>query len=66
MVTMSAHVGRHEDLIELDFDPSRPESAVQYRYPDVSREWRSCPFQSVDLRHLDDEVACAKVDAWVG
>lgn len=66
MATISAHVGRHEDLIELDFDPSRPESTVFYRYPAVSAEWHSCPYQSADLRHLDDDEACAKVDTWVG
>lgn len=63
---ISAHVGDNEDLIELSFDPVRPESAVWYRYPDVSREWHSCPFQSADLRHLSDHDACAQVDAWVG
>lgn len=63
---ISAHVGAHEDLIELMFDPERPESAVLYRYPDVGRNWHSCPFQSADLRHLPDAEACARVDAWVG
>ena len=63
---MSAHVGAHEDLIELSYDPGRPEAPVWYRYPDVSREWISCPFQSADLRHLPDAEACARVDAWVG
>jgi hypothetical protein len=64
--TISAYVGAHEDLIELSFDPVRPESPVWYRYPDVSNEWHSCPFQSADLRNLSDKSACARVDAWVG
>jgi len=63
---MSAHVGAHEDLIELSFDPERAESPVWYRYPDVSSEWCHCPFQSADLRHLPDAQACACVYAWVG
>lgn len=55
-----------DEVIELDFDPVRPESQVFYRYPDVSEKWHSCPFQSADLRHLPDEAACAKVNDWVG
>ena len=63
---MSAHVGENEDLIELSFDPDQAESPVWYRYPDGSNVWTHCPFQSADLRHLSDEAACARVDAWVG
>lgn len=63
---ISAHVGDSADLIELTFDPVRPESPVWYRYPDVSSEWQNCPFQSADLSHLSNEAACATVDAWVG
>lgn len=55
-----------EDAIELSFDPVRPESPVFYRYPDVSEEWQSCPFQSADVRHLSHEAACAMVNNWVG
>lgn len=53
-----------DEVIELDFDPVRPESQVFYRYPDVSEKWHSCPFRCADLRHLPDEVACAKVNDW--
>ncbi|MCA3291237.1 MAG: hypothetical protein ING23_12490 [Roseomonas sp.] len=63
--TISAVVGQHADTIELSFDPDRPESPVWYRYPDVSEDWQSCPFQSADLRHLSDQDACEFVDAWV-
>lgn len=63
---ISAYVGDNEDLIELAFDPERPESPVWYRYPKVSSEWHNCPFQSADLRHLSDQAACSKVDTWVG
>lgn len=55
-----------EDAIELSFDPVRPESPVFYRYPEVSEDWQSCPFQSADVRHLSDEAACAMVNNWVG
>jgi hypothetical protein len=55
-----------EDAIELSFDPVRPESPVFYRYPEVSDDWQSCPFQSADVRHLSDEAACAMVNNWVG
>lgn len=54
------------DMIELEFDPARSESPVFYRYPELCEEWRSCPFQSVDLRHLTDDEACAKINNWVG
>lgn len=64
MPTISAILDMDE--IELDFDPVRPECPVFYRYPEVSEEWRLCPFQSADLRHLTDEAACAKVNDWVG
>lgn len=64
MPTISAILDMDE--IELDFDPVHPECPVLYRYPEVSEEWRSCPFQSADLRHLTDEAACAKVNDWVG
>jgi hypothetical protein len=64
--TISAYIGAHEDLIELSFDPDRPESPVWYRYPDGPNVWTHCPFQSADLRHLSDKSACARVDAWVG
>lgn len=63
---ISAYVGDNEDLIELAFDPERPESPVWYRYPEVASEWHNCPFQSADLRHLSDQAACSKVDTWVG
>ena len=64
MPTISAVLD--DEVIELDFDPVRPESQVFYRYPDVSDLWYSCPFQSADLRHLSDGAACAKVNEWVG
>ena len=63
---ISAVLGEDAEVIELSFDPVRPESQVMYRYPEVSDEWQSCPFQSADLRHLSDEAACAKVNDWVG
>lgn len=63
---ISAVLGDDADVIELSFDPVRPEAQVRYRYPEVSDEWQSCPFQSADLRHLSDEAACAKVNNWVG
>jgi len=63
---ISAVLGEDAEVIELSFDPVRPESPVFYRYPDVSEDWQSCPFQSADVRHLSDEAACAMVNNWVG
>jgi hypothetical protein len=63
---ISAVLGKDAEVIELSFDPVRPESPVFYRYPDVSEDWQSCPFQSADVRHLSDEAACAMVNNWVG
>lgn len=63
---LSGVVGEDAEVIELSFDPTRPEAPVFYRYPDGCNTWTSCPFQAADLRHLTDEQACAKVHAWVG
>ena len=63
---ISAVLGEDAEVIEQSFDPVRPESPVFYRYPDVSEDWQSCPFQSADVRHLSDEAACAMVNNWVG
>jgi hypothetical protein len=63
---ISAVLGEDAKVIELSFDRVRPESPVFYRYPDVSENWQSCPFQSADVRHLSDEAACAMVNNWVG
>jgi hypothetical protein len=64
--TISAVVGQHADTIELSFDPVHAGCMVWYRYPDVSAEWHSSTFQSVDLRHLSDQDACERVNEWVG
>jgi hypothetical protein len=64
--TISAIVGAHDDTIELSFDPVHAGCIVWYRYPEVSGDWQSSPFQAADLRHLSDQDACEFVDAWVG
>jgi hypothetical protein len=63
--TISAVVGQHADTIELSFDPVHAGCMVWYRYPEVSENWQSSPFQAADLRHLSDQDACERVNKWV-